>query len=201
MRDSPALFQALDIPLAPGEWIALSHGGDGLQARGRPGEGGSRERIALRGGAGQRQRARPGRIRRRGQASRGGESEAARGLLAHLGRPVREPAAGRRPPRPGGADRAGPHLPAALRDVRLGAAGGAGLRQHSVRDGRRHRRALGLGAVPQRARFGRLHRAARHRRAERRGDDERTSTSCTRSACRSTQVVARARSAGCARCS
>ena len=56
------------------------------------------------------------------------------------------------------------------------------------------------GRVPRRAGVGRLHRAARHRGAERRGDDELLQpAACTRT-CRSTRWSWRGRSADCGRC-
>ena len=65
----------------------------------------------------------------------------------------------------------GADLPAALPDVRLAAAGDPGVLQRAVRHHRRHHRAVGVGRVPVGAGLGRLHRADRHRRAERRRDD------------------------------
>ncbi len=92
-------------------------------------------------------------------------------IRARLGRPVREPAARRRAARDRSADRARPDLPAALPDVRVGAPGHPGVLQRAVRDHRRHDRAAPLGPVPVGAGLGRLHRADRHRGAQRRRAD------------------------------
>ena len=118
----PRCSRRIDIPLGPGEWIrcrtvATLERVDGPVKVDR--ENASRYAVVQANVSG---RDLVGFVDE-AKASRGSEGEAARGLPHDLGRPVREPAAGRRPARSGGAGRAGPHLPAAVRDVRLGAAG------------------------------------------------------------------------------
>ena len=65
----------------------------------------------------------------------------------------------------------GADFPAALPDLRLGAAGDAGVLQRAVRDHRRHHRAVGVGRISLGAGLGRIYRADRHRGAQRRRDD------------------------------
>ena len=56
------------------------------------------------------------------------------------------------------------------------------------------------GEYLSRSRFGRVHRAAGHRRAQRRRDGDLLQPAARDRACRSTRWCARARSADCARC-
>ena len=81
------------------------------QARRRPGQDRPRERQPHGGRAGQRQRTRPGRLRRGGEGQGGRRDQARRGRPSRLGRPVREPAARRQAPDAGGAGGAGADLP------------------------------------------------------------------------------------------
>ena len=69
--------------------------------------------------------------------------------------------------------------------LRLAAAGAAGPRQHPVRAGRRRLRAVAVGRIPVGAGLGRLHRAARHRRAQRPGDGDLLQPAARRAAWRS----------------
>ena len=96
------------------------------------------------------------------------ELAAAAGLSAHLGRPVREPAARRRASLRRGAGRHRADLRAAVHHVRLGPPGATGVGQHPLRADRRRVRAGLDRRVSVRSGLGRIHRAARHRRAERR---------------------------------
>ena len=65
----------------------------------------------------------------------------------------------------------GVDLPVALPDVRIAAPGDAGVLQRAVRHHRRHRRVVGVRPISVGAGVGRLHRADRDRRAQRRGAD------------------------------
>ena len=114
--------------------------------RRRAGPGHPRAGAALRHGAGQRARPRPGGLRRRGARRGGARVSAAARLPAGMGRPVREPAARLGAAGHRGADRARPDLPAALPDLRLGAAGGAGVLQRALRGDRRRDRRCGSPA-------------------------------------------------------
>jgi len=137
-----------------------AHRGPGgpVAGAGKPPVGGHRQRL----------RARPGRLRRRGQGRRRRAGGAARRLLARMGRRVREPAARRSPSRAGGAGGVGADLSGAVLHLRLGAPSAAGALQRSVRAHRRHRGALRHRRIPVGAGLGGLHRAARYRGAERR---------------------------------
>ena len=109
-----------------------------------------------------------GQLRRRGAAAAGVDLRPAGRLLPHLGRAVREPAAG-----DAAADARHPavarhHLPAALRDVRARAPGPARHPERPVRAGRRRRRAVDPRAHAEPLGVGRLHRPVRRRGAQRR---------------------------------
>ena len=119
-------------------------------------------------GSGQCPRPRHGRLRRGRAAEGDGGTDAAAGLSAHLGRPVRKPAARRRASVHRRAGRHRAHLRAALHHVRLDPPGAAGAGQYPLRADRRRLCAGSDRRVPFRSGLGRVHRAARHRRVERR---------------------------------
>jgi hypothetical protein len=92
-----------------------------------------------------------------------------RRLSHRMGRPVRKPAARRRAADAGDPGGAAADLRRAARHPALAAGLGPDPRQHSLRHGRRHRFAVGFGRIPVGARLGRVHRPARHCRAQRPG--------------------------------
>jgi heavy metal efflux system protein len=168
LRESPARFAGLQVSLPDGRAVPLNNlvriermEGPVAIARARQPHGGRHR---------QRRRPRPGGIRRRGACGGRRAGRAAARLSARMGRRVREPAARRGPSGHGGAGGAGADLPGALLDLRLGETGRSGPVERALRHDRRRLRAGPHRRISLGARLGRLHRPARHRGAERRGD-------------------------------
>ena len=166
-REAPTLLASLPLTLASGQHVALSqvariHRVDGPVKIDR--EDGSRMSVVR---ANVRGRDMVGFVEAARQKV-AAELAAAAGLSAHLGRPVRKPATRRRAPVGRRAGRHRAHLRSAFHHVRLDPPGAAGPGQYPLRAHRRCLCAGPDGRVSVRSGLGRIHRAARHRRVERR---------------------------------
>ena len=151
-------------------------------------------------GARQRPRPRHGGLRRGRAAEGDGGDYPAAGLPAHMGRPVRKPAARRRASVHCCAGRHRAHLRAALHYVRLDPSGAAGARQYSLRADRRRLCPRSDRRVSFRSGLGRVYRAARHRRIERRRAGLLFQPAPRPRPFRRTISSRKARGAGCGRC-
>ena len=183
-RRTPIVLRGAESTrLSPRRIFRIAHHLEGRRhraSRGR-GETGTRRRAGqdrprdgqpLQRGDRERDRARPGGLRERGEGGGRAEAATARGIPHQLGRTVREPAARSGQAFRRGAGGARTHLHPAFLDFRLDAPGAPHPQQHSVRAGGRHRGALGYRGVPFRSRVGRFHRAPRHHGVERCGPCE-----------------------------
>ena len=131
-----------------------------------------RKRAAARHRADECARARRRRIRRRGQARGDAERGHAGGLLRRVERPVREPDQRQAAAGAGDPDRAAHHLCAAVPHLPLRERGGARAAGGAVRAHRRRVPGQGAGLQLLGRGVGRIHRAVRHRGADRSGDGD-----------------------------
>ena len=147
-RKEVETIRALLVPAPGGERVTLGQVAD-IRTRGRPGGHQPRRRAAPHRHSIERARARHRRVCSRGSGLDRARSDAASRLLHHLGRGIREHAAGDEEALHRRAAGAAADLSAALFDVQLAQVRRADHRQRAVRAGRRSRGGVAARVEPQ----------------------------------------------------